>query len=308
MEILLLILKIIGIALLSLLCLALLLILVVLFVPVRYRLYAGYYDKEPDISAKVYWLLHILHISLRITKQDKSCIVRIFGIPLLDVFHKKPVKEKKRKSKKKQTKKIEIKKEEHKDKERENVTLHLTDQDRPDKNDNNDSEPDKKNFLEKLSEFIKKVTDFLLSIPDKIAAIPEKIEEAEKKGIHARTQAEKWVEVLKRDRTKKAVECAKELLIWLLKKLLPKKWTASVRFGFKDPAATAQILGYYWMFIGILTDHLSCQPEFEKEIMEGNVRMNGHIRGITFVIAGWKILFDPNLKYLRKIKAEVDAL
>ena len=42
--------------------------------------------------------------------------------------------------------------------------------------------------------------------------------------------------------------------------------------------------------------------------MEGELKAKGHICMITFVLIGLKVLFDPDLIYLRKIKAEVDSL
>ena len=94
----------------------------------------------------------------------------------------------------------------------------------------------------------------------------------------------------------------------MLKTILPRKWSAYVHFGMDHPATTAQILGYYWMFIGILANHVTCLPDFENKVMEGEFKAKGHIRMITFVLIGLKVLFDPDLIYLRKIKAGVDYL
>ena len=62
LHIILFILKIIGIILVVLLGLTALALLAVLFVPIRYSCSAKYYDKMPEASFKVTWLLHFLTI------------------------------------------------------------------------------------------------------------------------------------------------------------------------------------------------------------------------------------------------------
>lgn len=62
LHIILFILKIIGIILAVLLGLTALALLAVLFVPIRYSCSAKYYDKMPEASFKVTWLLHFLTI------------------------------------------------------------------------------------------------------------------------------------------------------------------------------------------------------------------------------------------------------
>ncbi len=64
----LLILKIIGIVLLALLLLLLLVLGLVLFVPVRYKIYASYYN-ELKFSASLTWLLRLLRINAKFEKE-----------------------------------------------------------------------------------------------------------------------------------------------------------------------------------------------------------------------------------------------
>lgn len=64
----LLILKIIGIVLLALLLLLLLVLGLVLFVPVRYKIYASYYN-ELKFSASLTWLLRLLRINAKFDKE-----------------------------------------------------------------------------------------------------------------------------------------------------------------------------------------------------------------------------------------------
>ena len=299
MGVLFLILKIIGIVLLGLLALLLLALLIILFVPFRYRIHASYYDTA-DIQATVSWLLHAISVSLCISKDDKKCRIKVFGICILDLFHPKPRKEKKRK-KKSDTKKDEtkhskqLKRTEQSKKMSEFVIQH------DDSTLSEDDTPKDVGIFEKIISFFIRIKEAFLSLQRKIRTVREK-------QIDLQEQGRKWITVLKRDRTKKALSKCKDILIKMLKTILPRKWSAYVHFGMDDPATTAQILGYYWMFIGILANHVTCLPDFENKVMEGEFKAKGHIRMITFVLIGLKVLFDPDLIYLRKIKAEVDSL
>lgn len=299
MGVLFLILKIIGIVLLGLLALLLLALLIILFVPFRYRIHASYYDTA-DIQATVSWLLHAISVSLCISKDDKKCRIKVFGICILDLFHPKPRKEKKRK-KKSDTKKDETKHSKQLEQTEQSKKMLESATQYDDSTLSEDGTPIDVGIFEKIISFFTRIKEAVLSLQRKIRAVREK-------QIDLQEQGRKWITVLKRDRTKNALSKCKDILIKMLKTILPRKWSAYVHFGMDDPATTAQILGYYWMFIGILANHVTCLPDFENKVMEGEFKAKGHIRMITFVLIGLKVLFDPDLIYLRKIKAEVDSL
>lgn len=299
MGVLFLILKIIGIVLLGLLALLLLALLIILFVPFRYRIHASYYDTA-DIQATVSWLLHAISLSLCISKDDKKCRIKVFGICILDLFHPKPRKEKKRK-KKSDTKKDETKHSKQLERTEQSKKMSESATQYDDSTLSEDDTPKDVGIFEKIISFFIRIKEAVLSLQRKIRTVREK-------QIDLQEQGRKWITVLKRDRTKNALSKCKDILIKMLKTILPRKWSAYVHFGMDDPATTAQILGYYWMFIGILANHVTCLPNFENKVMEGELKAKGHIRMITFVLIGLKALFDPDLIYLRKIKAEVDSL
>lgn len=326
MGILFFILKIIGIVLLGLLALFFLALFIILFVPFRYRIHASYYDTA-DIHASVSWLLHAISVQFCFSKQDRKCQIKVLGLCIMDLFHPKSRKEKKQKRKSdtgiKQTKQTEqtseavsdigkqndknssVVKNETIDKEKtvESGTDDSVETAKQDDNPTSSEEdtPKEAGFIEKIILFFTKIKETVLSLRRKIQSIREK-------QIDLQEQGRKWMTVLKRDRTKTALGKCKDILIKLLKTLLPRKWSAYFHFGMDDPASTAQILGYYWMFIGVLANHVTCLPDFENKIFEGELKAKGHIRMITFILIGLKVLFDPDLVYLRKIKAEVDSL
>lgn len=308
MGILFLVLKIIGFILLGLLAFFVLLLLAVLFVPIRYRVVAQYEEKAiARITAG--WFLHLIGVRLVISDQEKSCKLKLFGIPLIDFFSPRKDRRKKRRSKRHQDKQP-AKKSVHQDKQPVEQSVHQdkqnslqikeewqqigSEKEKASGFDTDQASDEKASFFTKVRIYINRIFD--------------KIKEIRKKETNLKEKYNKWLVVLKRDRTKEALEKCKNTLCKVLKAVLPRKWKLFVHYGMEDPALTADILGYYWMLFAVLSGHIDCQPDFENKVFECNLHAKGHIRMITMVIAGWKFLFDPDLIYLRKIKKEVDSL
>ena len=319
MGILFLVLKIIGFILLGLLAFLILLLLAVLFVPIRYRV-AAQYEEKAIARITAGWFLHLIGVRLVISDQEKSCKLKLFGIPLVDFFSPRKDRRKKRRSKS------------HQDKQPAKQSVHQDEQP-VEQSVHQDEQPveqsvhqDKQNSLqikeerqqigsekEKASGFdtdqaSDEKASFFTKVRIYINRISDKIKKIRKKETKLKEQYNKWLVVLKRDRTKEALEKCKNTLCKVLKAVLPRKWKLFVHYGMEDPAMTADILGYYWMLFAVLSGHIDCQPDFENKVFEFNLHAKGHIRMITMVIAGWKFLFDPDLIYLRKIKKEVDSL
>lgn len=319
MGILFLVLKIIGFILLGLLAFLILLLLAVLFVPIRYRVVAQYEEKAiARITAG--WFLHLIGVRLVISDQEKSCKLKLFGIPLIDFFSPRKDRRKKRRSKSHQDKKP-AKKSVHRNKQPVEQSVHQDEQPveqsvHQDKQNSLQIKEERQQIgseKEKASSFdtdqaSDEKASFFTKVRIYINRISDKIKKIRKKETNLKEQYNKWLVVLKRDRTKEALEKCKNTLCKVLKAVLPRKWKLFVHYGMEDPALTADILGYYWMLFAVLSGHIDCQPDFENKVFECNLHAKGYIRMITMVIAGWKFLFDPDLIYLRKIKKEVDSL
>ena len=319
MGILFLVLKIIGFILLGLLAFLILLLLAVLFVPIRYRVVAQYEEKAiARITAG--WFLHLIGVRLVISDQEKSCKLKLFGIPLIDFFSPRKDKRKKRRSKSHQDKQP-AKQSVHQDEQPVEQSVHLDEQPveqsvHQDEQNNLQIKEEQQQIgseKEKASGFdtdqaSDEKASFFTKVRIYINRISDKIKKIRKKETNLKEQYNKWLVVLKRDRTKEALEKCKNTLCKVLKAVLPRKWNLFVHYGMEDPALTADILGYYWMLFAVLSGHIDCQPDFENKVFECNLHAKGYIRMITMVIAGWKFLFDPDLIYLRKIKKEVDSL
>ena len=309
----------IGFILLGLLAFLILLLLAVLFIPIRYRVVAQYEEKAiARITAG--WFLHLIGVRLVISDQEKSCKLKLFGIPLVDFFSPRKDRRKKRRSKNHQDKqpakqsvhrnKQPAKQSVHRNKQPVEQSVHLDEQNNLQKKEEQQqigSEKEKASGFDTDQASDEKAS-FFTKVRIYINRISDKIKEIRKKETNLKEQYNKWLVVLKRDRTKEALEKCKNTLCKVLKAVLPRKWKLFVHYGMEDPALTADILGYYWMLFAVLSGHIDCQPDFENKVFECNLHAKGYIRMITMVIAGWKFLFDPDLIYLRKIKKEVDSL
>lgn len=320
MEIVLFILKIIGIILLSLLLTVLLLAALIMFYPVSYKLEAAY-EESLCAKVKVHWLFHLISVTLDYKEAGKKCILRILGIPIMDFLNPKPKKPKLQKVKKKKRKKKKSKEQEPKKKNfvqetegtdrdsRNETTSEGLENENPSDNmeDENVSDDRKEGLLDKLQRFWEKLMGFPAKLKALIKSIIQKVTNLYHKGTDLKKKAEKWVEVLKRERTRLAIGKAKLKIIKLLKHIMPRKWKAYVEYGFEDPGTTGQIYGYYWMFLGIWSERLICVPDFEHKVFKGSIFAKGHMQVIQFIYVAFQFMFDKDLVYLRKINTEVNS-
>ncbi len=320
MEIVLFILKIIGIILLSLLLAVLLLAALIMFYPVSYKLEAAY-EESLCAKVKVHWLFHLISVTLDYKEAGKKCILRILGIPIMDFLNPKPKKPKPQKVKKKKRKKKKSKEQEPKKKNfvqetegtdrdsRNETTSEGLENENPSDNmeDENVSDDRKEGLLDKLQRFWEKLMGFPAKLKALIKSIIQKVTNLYHKGTDLKKKAEKWVEVLKRERTRLAIGKAKLKIIKLLKHIMPRKWKAYVEYGFEDPGTTGQIYGYYWMFLGIWSERLICVPDFEHKVFKGSIFAKGHMQVIQFIYVAFQFMFDKDLVYLRKINTEVNS-
>lgn len=299
MEIVLLILKIIGIILLVLLGILLILLLLVLFFPISYRVSASY-NETVKARAKVYWLFHLISVTLDYGDGVKKCILRLFGIPLMDFLNPKPKKEKK---KPKEKEPIKPKADAEIQKMQSDIKLEdfVSDEEikEPDSDEMHEAIESADAEEEKLSWWEK--------IQTTIDTIIQKIKDLIQKGVDVKEKTDRWIEILQRERTKVALAKVKDQIIKLLKHILPRKWNAYVEMGFDDPATTGKILGYYWMFIGLYGNHFICVPNFEEKVLIANVDAKGRIQVVRLVYVVFKFLFDKDLVYLRKTISKANS-
>ncbi|MCR5654904.1 MAG: DUF2953 domain-containing protein [Lachnospiraceae bacterium] len=349
MGIVLTILKILGIILLVLLCLVLLILLIVLFNPISYSVEADFdVDSEEKVhaTAKIAWFFHILSVLLHVNGlEDKSLKIKVFGITIMDVFHPKEKKERKKKTA--GTKKDDAQTvyyDAAKDDPLTEAGADQTDAEAEVAEDQTDAEAEAAEgqtadeaenvgdpsetagadeTLSYEEQVKRKSLDYKLDrLEEKLAAIFEKVsaflqkigdffdktDEKLDKIEDKALYANCWLRVLEHETTQNALAMGKDDLIVLFKGILPREWQAYLRLGTGDPGSTGQIYGYYWMFIALYFGHFVMEPDFENKVTCGTIQAEGKIYLYRIVRIGLKVLLKKEYKYLLKIKDRVDAL
>lgn len=314
-HILFMILKALGILLLVLLFLVLLIVCTVLFLPFCYR--AQVLKEEEGFacvkaSGRVSWLFGVVALTASYEEQKPEAQILLFGASL-ETW--------KRRLKKIRRGEASVPRTEENETENALEAEKTAEQKAPDQKEKQqkvtaqkeqpeqEQEPDapKKSILERffgrieyLPEKLLNLASRLLQTAFRLLELPFRLlEKLEQKIQAGRRLKRKWESVKKFFRSKmfrEALLHAKKEVLYFLKKAAPKKVTGTVRFGFDDPALTGETLGILGMIYGKLPKDLSVQPDFEQEILRGDVRMKGSFQAVTAAGIALRLFRDQNLR------------
>lgn len=314
-HILFMILKALGILLLVLLFLVLLIVCTVLFLPFCYR--AQVLKEEEGFacvkaSGRVSWLFGAVALTASYEEQNPEAQILLFGASL-ETW--------KRRLKKIRRGEASVPRTEENETENALEAEKTAEQKAPDQKEKQqkvtaqkeqpeqEQEPDapKKSILERffgrieyLPEKLLNLASRLLQTAFRLLELPFRLlEKLEQKIQAGRRLKRKWESVKKFFRSKmfrEALLHAKKEVLYFLKKAAPKKVTGTVRFGFNDPALTGETLGILGMIYGKLPKDLSIQPDFEQEILQGDVRMKGSFQAVTAAGIALRLFRDQNLR------------
>lgn len=314
-HILFMILKALGILLLVLLFLVLLIVCTVLFLPFCYR--AQVLKEEEGFacvkaSGRVSWLFGAVALTASYEEQKPEAQILLFGASL-ETW--------KRRLKKIRRGEASVPRTEENETENALEAEKTAEQKAPDQKEKQqkvtaqkeqpeqEQEPDapKKSILERffgrieyLPEKLLNLVSRLLQTAFRLLELPFRLlEKLEQKIQAGRRLKRKWESVKKFFRSKmfrEALLHAKKEVLYFLKKAAPKKVTGTVRFGFDDPALTGETLGILGMIYGKLPKDLSVQPDFEQEILRGDVRVKGSFQAVTAAGIALRLFRDQNLR------------
>jgi len=314
-HILFMILKALGILFLVLLFLVLLIVCTVLFLPFCYR--AQVLKEEEGFacvkaSGRVSWLFGAVALTASYEEQKPEAQILLFGASL-ETW--------KRRLKKIRRGEASVSRTEENETENALEAEKTAEQKAPDQKEKQqkvtaqkeqpeqEQEPDapKKSILERffgrieyLPEKLLNLASRLLQTAFRLLELPFRLlEKLEQKIQAGRRLKRKWESVKKFFRSKmfrEALLHAKKEVLYFLKKAAPKKVTGTVRFGFDDPALTGETLGILGMIYGKLPKDLSIQPDFEQEILRGDVRMKGSFQAVTAAGIALRLFRDQNLR------------
>lgn len=314
-HILFMILKVLGILILVLLVLVLLIVCTVLFLPFYYR--AQVLKEEEGFacvkaSGRVSWLFGAVALTASYEEQNPEAQILLLGASL-ETW--------KRRLKKIRRGEASVSRTEENETENAPEAEKTAEQKAPDQKEKQqkvtaqkeqpeqEQEPDapKKSILERffgrieyLPEKLLNLVSRLLQTAFRLLELPFRLlEKLEQKIQAGRRLKRKWESVKKFFRSKmfrEALLHAKKEVLYFLKKAAPKKVTGTVRFGFDDPALTGETLGILGMIYGKLPKDLSVQPDFEQEILRGDVRMKGSFQAVTAAGIALRLFRDQNLR------------
>jgi len=315
LHVLLLILKIIGIIIAVLLGLVVLIAAAVLFVPIRYSAKATYYNNVPTAEAKVSWLCHLLRIkAVFCPKEGFQTQIKIL------FFRLKPREKKKSKATSSDSIFEESSKdaynpleEDHFNKEEdfynENVDADndevktqaffehsregLSEQE--EKEDVIEDKKSKKNvirlIIQKIVEWIQKLIQFF----DRLKSVKENLSE----------KIQKSLDMINNPNNRKMVAFLWEQTKKLLCILKPKKFALYAHFGFKNPDITGKIAMYAAVLYGIIGQELKLYPDFDREVIEGEIYMKGSIQLFPITLIALKVYRNEQVKkYIKKKSAK----
>lgn len=282
LHIILTILKCIGIILAVILGIIVLLVSIVLLVPMRYKVKAQCdgTKKGFEACARVSWMCHLVSGYAIFEDEKFSWQMRVLWKKLNVEKKTKKVPEKAEPSKmqnisqtsEKYSKPVEVQDKAEVQQKAESKTTSETKTKTVSKNSRKSKH---QTILQKIKYTFQKICDKIKVLFRK----KEKLEEFISDTIHRSAFARIWQEIVRLGRF-----------------LRPKKMKMNVHFGFEDPYHTGRVLALLSMLYPFYGEYISVDPDFEEQILEGDLFIKGHIHGIYAVIIAWNLFFDKNIR------------
>ena len=73
-----------------------------------------------------------------------------------------------------------------------------------------------------------------------------------------------------------------------------------MHFGTSDPALTGELLGGLSILFAMCGQGVRVTPDFEREVLEGELEIKGHLRGIVLLILIIKVHPLQLIRYFRR--------
>ncbi len=325
MEVVLLILKIIGIVLLSIVGIAVLLILLMLLWPFSYRIKGYKQEKDFDVAVRILWLLGMVTATVNYNK-EAWLKVRLLGIPI----YKLKIWPTEEKTKSEESISEEKMSDETTEASAENIQ---SDNDAKDNeffddgyeesemfsdedinreieeqwnDDTQEDAFDKMPFLKKIKAFIEKIKELILKCRQKCYNIKDTIVEFANKAKKKYKEAKYYIKLIQHPCIQPALKKVWKSVKKLLKHVRPRRLKANIEFGSGDPASTMKIYGYYCMIYPFYGKKVKFLPDMENKVLNLNATLSGRVQMIQMLFFGWKLFADRNFrKLVRLIMREV---
>lgn len=337
MDVVLLILKIIGIVLLSLIGLVILFMLAVFLWPFSYRIKAQKDANDFHAAARILWLLGL--VTAHVIYDGKArLVVKVIGIPV----YKVPIWPA-------EEKEAAVPERADADKALSETDADSSEKTMPDGTNENadvlsddyvsegeyfqdsmeDSEMltdeeidreieealadtseedafDRLPFGKKIKAFIHKIKEFILKLREKCYNIQGSVEDFINKSKKKYKEIKYYYKLIRHPSVKPAL-----LKLWkatksLLRHIRPRRLKADIEFGTGDPASTMKVYGYYCMIYPFYGKQIRVEPDMENKFLRFDAKLSGRFQLFRFIWMGWSLFADRNVrKLIRLIRREV---
>lgn len=316
LNIIVLILKVIGIVL----ALLLILLMLVLFVPIRYKGQLDYFDSGNG-WIKLHWLLHSISVKLIIEQNYPRFIIKIFGFSL----HKKkkeidPMTSDFADIEKMNNESENLEEENHSFEQPKEALIIDQEQclepteldqeeekkeEQADKLENKETGNEEKrsplqkimqaiqNFWMKLSDMHTKIRSFWQNTKRKITVTVKKI-------TSSKTKMDEIKEILLEDNSRQVYTFLKSRLIRVIRHIRPRKFQLYLHYGSEDPALTGKITGWMAAMMVFYENAIFFEPDFEKAVIEGSLKFQGRVQIFVFLWTGIRILLKKQVRVMIK--------
>lgn len=321
LHIILFLLKILGCILLIILSLILILLLVVLFVPIRYDVSGKYYG-TPEFLGKITWLFGAISATSDFKDKKLSVRVKFLWKTFIDTEKEKDTKSEDQLSDSEisdDERTMEIYESESEESLKNTGELEQTqledkvpnellesskilDEQAVNKSRRTDEKQHKKMSTTKKT-FVEKIFNWIDSLFDRIDSFFENTEEkidAFSCKIH---KIEKFIYA---ECTQNSLKFLKKMLVSICKHIAPYHVRGKVHFGMDKPSMTGKILGYASAFYPLYGESVQLIPDFDQQVVEGELTIKGSIQLYIFIVWALKALLCKDIrkliKYIKHLK------
>lgn len=150
------------------------------------------------------------------------------------------------------------------------------------------------------------IKQFLLKLVEKLKNIKYTIRQICDKIKHIVRNIRYYFHVIRSETFKRAFSLCKKQVFSLLKSILPKKIKGKLLIGTGDPASTGQVLAVYGMLYPLIGDNIVITPDFEQQIIEGELQVKGRITVGRLLKVAIVVFFNKDIRRVIKLlKREV---
>ena len=154
-----------------------------------------------------------------------------------------------------------------------------------------------KRFTRKL---IGKISGFFRDFHQSLKRIPKIWTEIKNKLADGRKSFERMREIFTNEENREVFRLLVSRGKKLFRHVRPKKIKGKLQFGFSDPYRTGQVLTAVSPFYGLYAKELELIPDFEHEVLKGEISVKGRIRMGVVLWTGIRLFLNKNFRRLLK--------